>query len=57
MFDCIKYGSSEVRVLVYDVDVDCDLLEYIFVIFVVCGIIFVIGVGLLFFVINKVCCI
>ena len=53
-FDCIKYGSSEARVLVYDVDVDCDSPEHILATSAACGIILAIGVGLPLFVINKV---
>ena len=53
-FDCMKYGSSESRVLVYDVDVDCDSTEHILATTAACGIILAIGVGLPLFVVNKV---
>jgi len=53
-FDCLEYGSEGKFALVHDVDVDCDSTSHQITMAAACLVLAFIGIGLPFFVIQKV---
>ena len=53
-FDCLEYGSEGKFALVHDVDVDCDSTSHQITMAAACVVLAFIGIGLPFFVIQKV---
>ena len=53
-FDCLEYGSEGKFALVHDVDVDCDSTSHQITMAAACLVLAFIGIGLPFFVVQKV---